>query len=92
MSSKEKIAECKANMSEDKKKMRREADKVRKAMKRASMTEEEKEAVKEKDRLRKAAKKSCDKVDGRTLPRPRQSNRPGYDEAEANREYKRRVE
>ena len=79
-------------MSEDKKKMRREADKVRKAMKRASMTEEEKEAVKEKDRLRKAAKKSCDKVDGRTLPRPRQSNRPGYDEAEANREYKRRVE
>ena len=52
MSSKEKIAECMANMSEDKKKMRREADKVRKAMKRASMTEEEKEAVKEKDKLK----------------------------------------
>ena len=78
-------------MSEDKKKVVREADKERKANKRASMTEEEKKAVKEKDRLRKALKNS--QVDGRSLPRERPwlDDRPVYDEAAANREYKRRV-
>ena len=79
-------------MPEDKKRLMREADKERKAKKRASMTEEEKNAVKEKDRLRKAKKKNSE-VDGRTLPRERPwlENRPVYDEAAANREYKRRV-
>ena len=74
-------------MSEDKKKVVREADKERKANKRASMTEEEKKAVKEKDRLRKALKKNS-QVDGRTLPRERPwlDNRPVYDEAATNRE------
>ena len=79
-------------MSEDKKRVVREADKERKAKRRAAMTEEEKNAVKEKDRLRKAMKKTS-KVDGRTLPRERPwlENRPVYDEAAANREYKRRI-
>ena len=79
-------------MSEDKKRAVREADKERKAKRRAAMTEEEKNAVKEKDRLRKAMKKTS-QVDGRTLPRERPwlDNRPVYDEAAANREYKRRV-
>ena len=72
--------------------MLREADKERKAKKRAAMTDEEKNAVKMKDRLRKAKKKTSE-VDGRTLQRERPwlDNRPVYDEAEANREYKRRV-
>ena len=68
MSAKEKMSVWRANMSEDKKKLVREADKERKAKKRALMTEEEKEAVREKDRLKKAAKKSSDQVDGRTMP------------------------
>ena len=91
MSSKDKVSKWRANLSEDKKQLLRDSDKRRKAKKRADMTEEEKKAVREKDRLRKAMKRSSDHVDGRTLPRPRPSNRPVYDEAEANREYKRRV-
>ena len=46
--------------------------------------------MREKDRLRKAMKKTSEVV-GRTLPKPRQTNRPIYDEQEANRQYKRRV-
>ena len=92
MSSKNKVTEWRASVSEEKRRLVREADKERKAKKRASMTEEEKNAVKEKDRLRKAMKKTS-QVDGRTLPRERPwlDNRPVYDEAAANREYKRRV-
>lgn len=92
MSSKNKVTEWRASVSEEKRRLMREADKERKAKKRASMTEEEKNAVKEKDRLRKAMKKTS-QVDGRTLPRERPwlDNRPVYDEAAANREYKRRV-
>ena len=87
-----KVTEWRAKMSEDRKKLLREADRERKAMKRASMTEEERNAVKEKDRLRKAKKKTSE-VDGRTLPRDRPwlDNRPVYDEVVANREYKRRM-
>ena len=79
-------------MSEEKRRLMREADKERKAKKRASMTEEEKSAMKERDRLRKAMKKTI-QVDGRTLPRERTciDNRPVYDKAAANREYKRKV-
>ena len=92
MSSKGKVSEWRVSLSEEKKKMLREADKERKAKKRAAMTDEEKNAVKMKDRLRKAKKKTSE-VDGRTLQRERPwlDNRPVYDEAEANREYKRRV-
>ena len=92
MSSKEKVSKWRANMSEDKKKLLREADRERKAKKRNSMTEEERNALKEKDRLRKSLKKTS-QVDGRTLPRERPwlKNRPVYDETVANREYKRRI-
>ena len=76
MSSKDKVSKWRANLSEDKKQLLRDSDKRRKAKKRADMTEEEKKAVREKDRLRKAMKRSSDHVDGRTLPRPRPSNRP----------------
>ena len=92
MSSTDKVSKWRANLTEDKKKLLREADRDRKAKKRASMTEEEKNALKERDRLRKAMKKTS-QVDGRTLPRDRPwlDSRPAYDEAAANREYKRRV-
>ena len=92
MSSKDKVSEWRAKLSEDKKQLLRDADRERKAKKRASMTEEERNALKEKDRLRKAMKKTS-QVDGRTLPRERPwlENRPVYDEAVANREYKRIV-
>ena len=82
MSSTDKVSKWRANLTEDKKKLLREADRNRKAKKRASMTEEEKNALKEKDRLRKAMKKTS-QVDGRTLPRDRPwlDSRPAYDDS-----------
>ena len=47
--------------------------------------------MREKEGLRKAMKKKTSQVVGGTLPRPRQINRPIYDEQEANRQYKRIV-
>ena len=98
MSSKDKVATWRANLSEDKKQKLREADKERRAKKRAAMTEEEKVAAREKDRARKAAKKNesakNSDVDWRTLPRPRPADyqyKAVYNEREANRQYKRRV-
>ena len=98
MSSKDKVAAWRANLSEDKKKQLRDADRERRAKKRAAMTAEEKDAAKEKDRVRKAAKKSesakNSDVDWRTLPRPRPADykyKAVYNERESNRQYKRRV-
>ena len=80
MSSKDKVSEWRAKLSEDKKQLLREADRERKAKKRAYMKCEGKNAVKKKDKLSKAIKKNRGQVDGRTVDRI-----TVYDEEQANR-------